>query len=104
MPPIKPTEVAKRKEHEIPDGVFDVFNAMIAAAWNGRSATIKESDVALEIADKFQISTEEVYKRHWLDVEDAYKRAGWRVRYDKPGYNETYPATFEFTSAMRGSS
>lgn len=36
--------------------------------------------------------------QHWLNFEGAYRRAGWKVEFDKPGYNESYPATFKFTA------
>lgn len=39
--------------------------------------------------------------REHLDVEDVYRAAGWEVTYDKPGYNETYDATFTFRSAKK---
>ena len=32
-----------------------------------------------------------------MDIESIYRADGWGVYYDKPGYNETYTATFEFT-------
>ncbi len=32
----------------------------------------------------------------WLNVEELYRAQGWTVTYDKPGYNESYPATFTF--------
>ena len=37
-----------------------------------------------------------LYEKHYLDVEDAYRKRGWIVDYDKPAYNETYDAFFEF--------
>ena len=35
-------------------------------------------------------------KAGWLDVEGIYRKAGWDVEYDSPGYCEDYPATFKF--------
>ncbi len=42
------------------------------------------------------MSSSEIYERHLLDVEPSYRAEGWEVEYDKPGYNETYEATFTF--------
>jgi hypothetical protein len=39
----------------------------------------------------------EVYAKGWLNFEAIYEEAGWKVVYDKPGYNETYDANFTFT-------
>ncbi len=37
-----------------------------------------------------------VFAKGWLEVEDIYRKAGWKVKYDKPAYSENYPATFKF--------
>ena len=39
---------------------------------------------------------EKVFKNKWLDVEEVYRKAGWKVEYDKPGYCEDYEAYFVF--------
>jgi hypothetical protein len=39
---------------------------------------------------------EDVFKNGWLNVEHLYETHGWKVEYDKPAYNEDYPATFKF--------
>ncbi len=42
------------------------------------------------------VTSTTVCDNHWLDVEDVYREAGWVVEYDKPGYCESYEATFTF--------
>lgn len=42
------------------------------------------------------IDRETIFRRGYLNVEEAYREQGWSVVYDKPGYNETYDASFEF--------
>lgn len=42
------------------------------------------------------ITEQECFDRHYLDIEEIYSASGWVVKYDKPAYNEDYPATFEF--------
>lgn len=73
-----------------------MFNEMIAAAWDGRSATVMQDDVITAIIMRLQVSREEVFDRHLLDVEPVYQAAGWDVTYDKPGFNETYRPYFNF--------
>lgn len=97
MKPITPAEVISKKRETIPAAVFDVFNEAITEAWNGGHAVVNQEHVALSIADRLQISKTEVYDRGYLDIEELYRAAGWTVQYDKPGYNETYPATFKFS-------
>lgn len=40
---------------------------------------------------------DELFDKGWMDIEPIYRKSGWRVEYDKPAYNETYPATFTFS-------
>jgi hypothetical protein len=44
------------------------------------------------------LNRNEIFKKGWLDVEEIYGKAGWKVEYDKPGYNEDYAAHFIFTN------
>jgi hypothetical protein len=69
---------------------------LIVEDWNGSSATVMQPEAAKRIAKALGITTSEAFKRGLLDVEDAYRKAGWKVEYDKPGYNETYEASFKF--------
>lgn len=101
MPPITPEEVVELKRTTIPEEVFDAFNEEIAKRWTGRSAHVCQSDVIDRITDALGVSSQEIYDEHWLDVESVYEEAGWEVVYDKPAYNESYPATFTFSKASK---
>ncbi len=37
-----------------------------------------------------------IYERGWLNVEPIFEEAGWEVHYDKPSFNESGDARFEF--------
>jgi hypothetical protein len=39
----------------------------------------------------------EVFSKHYLDFEDVYRKQGWKVYFDRPGFNESYTATFTFS-------
>lgn len=93
MKPIKPSEVIDKKQELIPDEVIEAFNEMIAANWNGTSSTVSQTEVYALIKKKLGKD----FPMNYLDVEDIYRKAGWKVNYDKPGYNESYGATFEFS-------
>ena len=94
--PINPDEVVEQKKACIPDAVIEAFNDEIARRFLGNSATVKQDDVLARIQEK-GIERGMVFDNGWLDVEDIYRKAGWEVFYDKPGYNETYASTFKFT-------
>jgi hypothetical protein len=93
--PIKPGEVAKKKQDDFPDAAFEAFNEMIAEHYYGKVATFKQKDVE-DLMVKKGLGRNDIYKKGWMDIEDVYTKAGWDVDYDRPGYNETYDATFTF--------
>lgn len=102
MKPITPEEVLKVKSESIPDAVFEAFNELIAENYNGSSSTVKQNKVVALILKKLNDTDPghnfaEVLRRHWLDVEDIYRKAGWSVEYNNPAPDENYEAYFEFT-------
>jgi hypothetical protein len=94
--PIRPSEVASEKKRTFPSAVLASFNELITQEFVSNSANIKQDDV-VELMVKKGLDRKEIYDKGWLDVEDVYRAAGWHVKYDKPAYNETYPASFTFT-------
>lgn len=94
--PITPKELIAAKAESFPGVVFDIFNAAIADAWDGERAIIRQGSVAMSVANALQIPVEEVYKRFYMDVEPFYCKAGWKVKYDKPGIGDNYEAYYEF--------
>jgi acyl carrier protein phosphodiesterase len=104
--PIKPSEITKAKQAAIPDEVIETFNELVAEKWDGSSATVRQTDAVKAILAKRKpaidrLREQDLYDRHWLDVEDIFRAVGWKVEYDKPGYNETYEATFTFRKKGR---
>ncbi|MFA6421911.1 MAG: hypothetical protein WCV92_00700 [Candidatus Buchananbacteria bacterium] len=94
--PIKPSDVAKQKQASFPNEVLEAFNQLIAEKFNNGYATIRQDDVVAILVAK-GLNRPEIFKKGWLDVEGIYRKAGWKVAYDKPAYNESYPATFTFS-------
>lgn len=97
--PITPQEVVDKKLESIPDEVILAFNGLIAKKFNGSSATIKQNEAInaiLTLTEDERIGRQEIFDNHWLDVEDIYRKIGWDVEFDNPGYNESYEAFFVF--------
>lgn len=91
--PISPNDA----QQTLPEEVYEAFNELIQTKLRGKTATVLQVDAATLIASKMDITTKEVHERGYLDVEGAYRAIGWKVEYDKPGYNESYEASFKFT-------
>ena len=98
MKPITPQEASQQRQTQIPDFVIDAFNKLIAKNYrNGRSEVI-QNEVMLEIlATDADLTRQTVFDNGWLDVEEVYRAAGWRVEYDKPAYCESYDPFFVFS-------
>ncbi len=99
--PLSPNDVIIKKQSIIPDVVIECFNELIAQNFSGGESTFKQNDVAALICQKTIVtdpnfSDRTIYDKHWLDVESLYREKGWIVEYDKPGFNESYDATFTF--------
>lgn len=94
--PITPDEADRGPD--IPAEVFEAFNELIRL---NRSRVLQSEVVERILAKMPGVTEEQVYANHWLDVEAAYRAAGWAVRYDKPGYCETYPAHYVFIRKRR---
>ncbi len=95
--PISPDEVVQKKKTSFPDFVLEAFNELITKNFRGKSAIIKQNDVVNLIVSKGAIDIDAVFAAHYLDVEDVYRDAGWKVSYDKPAYCEDYEPTFTFS-------
>ena len=102
MKPITPKKVEQIRIHEMPEAIIQATNELIVRKWNGSSATIKIKEI---VDQYFRVSGEEktakarqeLFDNHYLDIEPAYIEAGWKVKYDGPGYNESYDAYFVFS-------
>lgn len=95
--PFTPAEVAGAKRDYIPGAVFDAFNAEIAKRCDSGRATVSQESVLVRLLAA-GLNRREVFDQGWLNIEDAYRDAGWTVTYSKPGYNESGDAYFEFTA------
>jgi hypothetical protein len=97
--PITPEEVIKVKAESFPPLVLDAFNELIAKYFFNGKAEFTKNEIVQLIQSKMGLDrTDTIYDNHWLDVEDIYRKAGWGVVYDSPGYCETYEATYTFTA------
>ena len=100
--PITPKEALSLKRASIPDEVYEAFNELIASEISASGyCTIYQDKVVKLIQSKLDCKRAEVFSKGWLDVEEQYIKAGWDVKYDKPGYNETYEANFVFSKPRK---
>lgn len=103
--PVNPQEALALKQNLMPDYVIEAFNEVIAEKLDAyMRSQFTQKEVVARILSKApkdaegdpMISSAEIYRGKWLDVEQLYIQQGWVVRYDKPAYNESYDAFFVF--------
>lgn len=94
--PVRPDEIAEAKVGHIPAAVIEAFNKLIALNFSGGSANVQQDDVIAEIMRATDLTRHEIFDKGYLNVEDIFRNAGWKVRYDKSDYTESFPTYFEF--------
>lgn len=102
MKPISPIEAKGKKIETIEPEIIEATNELIIERLSGRRAEVLQKDIVARYKvvckrkSKRPLSEDVLYKKHQLDIEDVFRQAGWSVTYDKPGYNESYDASFIF--------
>jgi len=95
---ISPDEI--NFEESIPEFVIEAVNNLLKKEYRGRSTTILQKEIMAEVMrlrPDLSLSREDIYKNHWMDFEPLFRENGWDVSYDRPGYNESYEASFKFS-------
>lgn len=98
--PISPREACAAFTSSIPDEVFEAFNELLAE----RSKIGEAIDRVLAKLNRgvvLKATRQMLFDRHWLDIEAAYRDAGWTVEYDRPGYCENYEAFWTFRARRK---
>lgn len=102
MKPITPEKVEQIRIHEMPEAIIQATNELIVRKWNGHEANVKVEEI---VEQQFRVSGEEqtvaarkeLFEKHYLDIEPAYREAGWKVRFESPDYTEDFPSYFVFS-------
>ena len=74
---------------------------MIEEKFYNGEARILQKEIVERIMAKNNITSETLFKNHYLDFEYLYIDAGWGVEFNNPGYNETYKAYFIFSKKVK---
>lgn len=98
--PFNPDEADRVAKHNIPDAVIQAVNEFLSSpefALNGR-VSFKQDALIKRVQELNPgLDRRTLFDQHFLDFEEMYRDAGWKVVYDKPGYHENYDAYFEIS-------
>lgn len=105
--PITPAEAKSQRAASIPPEVFEAFNKLIVENLSSDGGATFTQDSVIDILLRGYLPECRETRRRalfdlgYLDVEDVYRAAGWKVTYDKPAYNEEGKARFTFQPTLR---
>jgi hypothetical protein len=101
--PISPDEIIQNLDKIIPAAIIQAVNQLLIEKYRGTGeVTIKQKDIverAVSIDERLTSSI--IFEKKYMDFEDLYRKSGWSVSYDKPGYNENYDAFFIFNKKKK---
>jgi hypothetical protein len=101
MKPITPAEAENKRIEAIDPAMIQAVNELIVENLKSGHATVQQKEIVkryFQVVDKqpTEKAKSDLFDRNQLDFEDVFRKAGWAVEYDKPGYNESYEAFFVF--------
>ena len=101
MKPFSPKEVYEkaRENKKIPAEIIDAVNTLLIKNYKMNYPgliVIKQNELLDLVLMNENYTREQIFAEGYLDFEAVFERAGWRVDYDKPGYNESYEAYWKF--------
>lgn len=96
--PFTPTEAQAKQQTSIPDEVIQAVNELLAENYDS-VITLKQTTIALRAVRlaKRKFTSNQLFDNGWMNIEPIYRKYGWDVEYDKPGFNEEGEAFFRFT-------
>lgn len=95
--PITPAKVRELRVNIIPEEIFEAFNECILKYWDGSEAAFSLAEVSILAASKLDDGIGNLFKKKYFDVEEIYEKEGWKVIFERPGYNEPGEAMFYFS-------
>ena len=97
---ITPQQAKQKKPTVIPDEIIKVFDELIVQNYVKGKSTVYLRDALKAAANRMKVGEQEILNNRWMDVEEAYSAAGWKVTYESPRYaDENFNPYFTFTSS-----
>lgn len=110
MKPFTLKDAQEASIKELRPSIVKAVNSLLAKNLNRKRAIITQDEIiarAIEISTDMWVqdgrpnwysplTREQIFAEKMLDIEEAYRAAGWDVEYDKPAYDENYTAYFKF--------
>lgn len=91
-------EDALAEGKHLPEGVIEAVNDLLLKSGSKNYISLTATAVREAICERMGVTAQTLNKnKHWLEFEPFYRAAGWKVVYDRPGYCESYEASYNFS-------
>lgn len=78
--------------------MIEVVNELLRKYFDGHQAVIRQEEIKeMFIKRTPEYDSHRMFAEKLMDIEQFYRAAGWKVVYEKPGYNERGQAFFTFS-------
>jgi hypothetical protein len=80
------------------ENIIEVFNQHLKKSFDATTgvAVVKQNAVIDDLI-KAGYERRQLFDDHLLDIEPTFRAAGWTVDYNKPAYDQTFDAYWEFS-------
>lgn len=95
--PVSPEGLDDLRREMIPSEVFETFNRLLGEKAINGYAVIRQDEVVTALTER-GLERENIFRKGWLNIESLYEANGWKVVYERPGYNETGHSYFTFST------
>ena len=101
--PISPDDISDNKEKYIHQTIIKTVNKILKERYNlGSTVDIKISEISKPFFEAHpEIDEDKAWKAKMFDIEDAYRKFGWKVSYDRPGWDESYEGFYKFSKGAK---
>jgi len=95
--PITPKEVQEVKLNIHPD-IIEIVNDLVSKKFrNGEAVVLQKDIISAFMKRNPSFSKDLLFDEGHMDFEPVYRKAGWKVEYEKPDYNGSGEANFKFS-------
>lgn len=96
--PLTPAEAKKNKNTTLHPSMVEAVNYFLLNYDGHQKLIINQQKLVekfLELEPSY--TQQRVYEENLLDIESTFRKHGWKIKYDKPAYDESYVPFFIFS-------
>lgn len=98
MEPLTPQQLQETYGSKVPDIVIECVNELLAKQVGTESQkrfVIYQHDLVSMLEER-GVNRLDIFNKRYLDFEPTFRRAGWKVKYDKAHYSESRDSEWVF--------